>query len=216
MKKGTYTVLAAGYVAAVALYLVWVRFGLPFCPLLFALPVLYLAVVSFAAARGQCSLLPVGLLLSAAGDFCGGNGLFLWQASFFAAAHVCYAVYFLRGAWFRPTALVAALVLAAVVVAVAREIVPSVSLPVERVAVVVYTVLITLMCASSFFRKGKYRGWYAAGALLFLVSDAFLAWNRFVAPFGWSGVAVMTAYWSAQALLAGAFLAAYVRRSSSR
>ena len=127
--------------------------------------------------------------------------MFLLQASFFAVAHIFYAVYFLRGAWFRPSSLAAALLLCAAVAVAASRIIPAVGNPTEHGAVVVYAVLITLMCASSFFWKGKGRGWYIAGALLFLISDVFLAWNRFVRPFTWSSVAVLSCYWAAQALL---------------
>jgi len=103
------------------------------------------------------------------------------------------------------------LLCAAVAVAASR-IIPAVGNPTEHGAVVVYAVLITLMCASSFFWKGKGRGWYIAGALLFLISDVFLAWNRFVRPFTWSSVAVLSCYWAAQALLAGSYLARFIRR----
>ena len=48
--------------------------------------------------------------------------------------------------------------------------------------------------------------------LLFLISDVFLAWNRFVRPFTWSSVAVLSCYWAGQALLAVSYLARFIRR----
>ena len=211
MKKGTYISLLAGYAVTVAVYGMWQHFGLPL-PLVFALPVFYLAVVSLVPTKWHGSFMSLGLLMSAAGDYCGESGMFLLQASFFAVAHIFYAVYFLRGAWFRPSSLAAALLLCAAVAVAASRIIPAVGNPTEHGAVVVYAVLITLMCASSFFWKGKGRGWYIAGALLFLISDVFLAWNRFVRPFTWSSVAVLSCYWAAQALLAGSYLARFIRR----
>ena len=199
-------------VAAEAVYGMWQHFGLPLLPLVFALPVFYLAVVSLVPTKWHGSFMSLGLLMSAAGDYCGESGMFLLQASFFAVAHIFYAVYFLRGAWFRPSSLAAALLLCAAVAVAASRIIPAVGNPTEHGAVVVYAVLITLMCASSFFWKGKGRGWYIAGALLFLISDVFLAWNRFVRPFTWSSVAVLSCYWAAQALLAGSYLARFIRR----
>ena len=170
MKKGTYISLLAGYAVAVAVYGMWQHFGLPLLPLVFALPVFYLAVVSLVPTKWHGSFMSLGLLMSAAGDYCGESGMFLLQASFFAVAHIFYAVYFLRGAWFRPSSLAAALLLCAAVAVAASRIIPAVGNPTEHGAVVVYAVLITLMCASSFFWKGKGRGWYIAGALLFLIS----------------------------------------------
>lgn len=101
MKKGTYISLLAGYVVTVAVYGMWQHFGLPLLPLVFALPVFYLAVVSLVPTKWHGSFMSLGLLMSAAGDYCGESGMFLLQASFFAVAHIFYAVYFLRGAWFR-------------------------------------------------------------------------------------------------------------------
>lgn len=42
----------------------------------------------------------------------------------------------------------------------------------------------------------------AAGALLFLVSDALLGWNRFAQPLPWVDLGVMSTYFTAQYLLA--------------
>lgn len=174
MKKGTYISLLAGYAVTVAVYGMWQHFGLPLLPLVFALPVFYLAVVSLVPTKWHGSFMSLGLLMSAAGDYCGESGMFLLQASFFAVAHIFYAVYFLRGAWFRPSSLAAALLLCAAVAVAASRIIPAVGNPTEHGAVVVYAVLITLMCASSFFWRGKGRGWYIAGALLF--SSPMCSW----------------------------------------
>ena len=92
MKKGTYISLLAGYVVTVAVYGMWQHFGLPLLPLVFALPVFYLAVVSLVPTKWHGSFMSLGLLMSAAGDYCGESGMFLLQASFFAVAHIFYAV----------------------------------------------------------------------------------------------------------------------------
>lgn len=82
MKKGTYISLLAGYAVAVAVYGMWQHFGLPLLPLVFALPVFYLAVVSLVPTKWHGSFMSLGLLMSAAGDYCGESGMFLLQASF--------------------------------------------------------------------------------------------------------------------------------------
>lgn len=45
-------------------------------------------------------------------------------------------------------------------------------------------------------------GWAIVGAILFIISDSILAWNRFVDPIAYSGVWVMTTYYGAQLLIA--------------
>jgi uncharacterized membrane protein YhhN len=81
--------------------------------------------------------------------------------------------------------------LIAVTVPVARRIVGAVSDQGLRVAVVVYLGVITFMAASA-FASGQLVG--AAGAALFVISDAVLAWNRFVQPFDWARIAVIVTY----------------------
>ena len=79
-----------------------------------------------------------------------------------------------------------------------------------RVPVVVYTTVISLMVVSALtmlFRPNVPTGaalLMALGAVLFFVSDAFLAWNRFVAPVRGGKIIVIVAYHLGQmALIAG-------------
>ncbi len=55
----------------------------------------------------------------------------------------------------------------------------------------------------------------AAGAILFLLSDAVLAFNKFVLAFSWSGILVLTTYWLAVALLANASIYLTQRRDNA-
>ena len=79
-----------------------------------------------------------------------------------------------------------------------------------RAPVVIYTVVISLMVVSALtmlFRPNVSTGaalLMALGAVLFFVSDAVLAWNRFVAPVRGGKLIVIVAYHLGQmALIAG-------------
>jgi uncharacterized membrane protein YhhN len=60
-----------------------------------------------------------------------------------------------------------------------------------RVAVACYMAVITLMVASA-IASGSPPA--IAGSLLFFASDAMIAWNRFVQPFGWARVGIIVTY----------------------
>lgn len=142
-----------------------------------------------------------GLALSLAGDvfllleerwFVAGLGSFL-------LGHVAYVV----GLQLAPTSVAGAAVgIAVVAVAVAtvgRRIVAQVAAGEQRSMVgpvVAYLVVISAMVISAF---GTEAGWAIAGASLFYVSDATLAWNRFVAPHRSGPLAVMVTYHLGQA-----------------
>jgi len=67
------------------------------------------------------------------------------------------------------------------------------------IPVVVYVVVISLMAFSAVMTRS---GTAIIGAVLFIISDSLLAWNKFVAPFEWAGYAVMITYYLAQGLIA--------------
>jgi len=175
------------------------------------LPVLYLAVITFVVGKGREIWLPLGLLLSAAGDLMGSMGLFIPQVACFALAHVSYIVYFLRNPWLRPGLLVACLVVLAAAVGLGFVILPHIEITGEKIAVLVYIVLISLMGMSAILWKKENKGWYIAAALLFMVSDAVIAFNKFVIPIPWSSVIVMSTYYSAQVIFAGAYLSGFMK-----
>jgi uncharacterized membrane protein YhhN len=71
-----------------------------------------------------------------------------------------------------------------------------------KIPVMLYAVVIAVMGVMAVNRKGRVSTisfrlifW---GVVLFFVSDAFLAYNRFVNPFSYSGVVIMAAYMLAQ------------------
>lgn len=175
------------------------------------LPVLYLAAATFAVGRGRNMWLPLGLLLSAAGDLMGSMGLFIPQVACFALAHVFYIIYFFRGSWLRPGLLLACLVVLAAAVGLGFVILPHIEVSGEKTAVLVYIALISLMAMSAILWRKENKGWYIAAALLFMVSDAVIAFNKFVAPIPYGSVIIMATYYSAQVIFAGAYLSRFMR-----
>lgn len=143
-----------------------------------------------------------GLVLSLAGDvflMLPGDRFVAGLASFLLG-HVAYVT----GFWVVDRPGGAALAVGVVVVAVAvvllgRRILAGLRSAGERalaVPVAVYMGVIGVMAASAI---GTADAVAAAGASLFLVSDAVLAWNKFVRPLAWAPVAIMVTYHLAQA-----------------
>jgi len=92
-------------------------------------------------------------------------------------------------------------VIAGASVPVARRILAALKDGALRGAVVVYLVVISYMAASAFASGSKVA---ALGALLFVVSDAILAWDRFVQQLSWGRVAIIVTYHLGQFGLAAA------------
>jgi uncharacterized membrane protein YhhN len=77
-----------------------------------------------------------------------------------------------------------------------------------RIPVFGYLFVITnmgILAVSQMGEKNK-RFWLALGGILFIVSDSFLAWNKFIHPFATSGIAVMSTYIAAQYSLVRGFV----------
>jgi uncharacterized membrane protein YhhN len=76
------------------------------------------------------------------------------------------------------------------------------------IPVFLYFLFIVVMCWQGIslyiWKKTRAHSMIAIGVLLFLLSDSILALNKFVAPFDWSGILVLSTYWAAVALIANA------------
>ncbi|HUI24936.1 MAG TPA: lysoplasmalogenase [Candidatus Kryptonia bacterium] len=156
-----------------------------------AKPAALAALIGYAATAPDPSAgLVIALVLSLLGDvylmlpadlFAAGLGSFL-------LAHVAYiaefdATWLARLAWW--------LVVLAASYPVARRIVRAIDDPTLRPAVVVYMATIGLMVASA-LASGSLLA--AGGAILFFVSDAIIAWDRFVRKLSWARPAIMVTY----------------------
>lgn len=145
-----------------------------------------------------------GLVLSLAGDIflLGSQRWFVPGLASFLAAHVAYVV----GLQLAPTSLPWTLVGLALVVAAVVAAAPRLARlrRGEHASllgpVIAYVVVISAMVVSAF---GTADPWAVAGAVLFYVSDATLAWNRFLEERRWGPTAVMVTYHLGQAGLVG-------------
>jgi len=114
--------------------------------------------------------------------------LFLAGLGAFLFGHVAYVAAFdvpllSRALWFVAVAILSS--------PLALRILRSVDDTAMRGAVTCYMAVISLMVASA-IASGSPAA--IAGSLLFFVSDAMIAWNRFVQPFGWARVGIIVTY----------------------
>ena len=164
-----------------------------------AYPVLLLGLSMFMLRRRE--LLPIGIafLLSAAGDAMGARHWFIPQMAFFALAHVAYVCWFLPRARRRLRA-VSLAVTVPLLVFLFAAIVPEAPFPAERIGVAVYGLVIAAMLYSALQYDGACAAGFRCAALLFVFSDAVIAWNRFIGPVPARTWIVMTTYYLAQYL----------------
>ncbi|MDI9240318.1 lysoplasmalogenase [Lysobacter sp. LF1] len=147
-----------------------------------------------------------GLLLSTLGDvfLMLPMDAFVPGLASFLLAHIAYLLALRqRGRWFAAAWPFA--VYALVAGAVLSQLWPG--LPGElRPPVVVYVMVLAAMAAQAlavWWRQHDAASASAAwGGAFFVLSDALLAWDRFVAPFAAASAAVLASYWLAQWLIA--------------
>ena len=177
------------FVAAVALYFGRGVFGCNswlWLDITKALPVALLGVTTWL--YGGNKLLPIAMLLSAAGDIAGEHGEFIYQIALFAVAHICFIAYFCRKASFK------------------REIISNIDHTAFRIACSIYMLIIGSMAAVTLFIDSPRRWYYTAAALIFVFSDSCIAWNKFVEKFAYAGITIMATYFLAQLIFANLYL----------
>ena len=167
----------------------------------------------------------VAMLFSFAGDFMGAYGSFIGQMICFAIAHGMFIYYFSMR--FKSESKVSAMnmkivskedaerfnelrlkrivtfcvsaSIAMVFIGVAISfILPDVPKGVLRNGCGVYSGIICIMVGTAALQRDFV---FALGAILFLLSDMILAWNKFVSPVESSKVLIMIPYYSAQLLI---------------
>lgn len=154
------------------------------------------------ASEAQRAWFVAGLVLCLAGDvflmlpkeqFVAGLGSFLFGHLAFIAGFVARGPNLVRAGRFVAITTIALLVAGVVptVLAGVRRNHPQLVIP-----VMAYILVIMAMLAMAGVRGGI---WGLAGAISFAVSDAMLAWDRFVAAAAWRPVAVMVTYHAALA-----------------
>lgn len=153
----------------------------------------------------------LGFLLSFAGDVFGDMHMFLPQLFSFAAAHVCYIVYFVLSAkkmheklYFPRQVIEGALVFLVAIFAVVLRIE---AFPMQ-LACAFYGVMI---CTMMYFASVQKSLIFTVGASLFVLSDFILAYNKFVSPLEYERYLIMVPYYAAQILLFAGAVKAKVR-----
>lgn len=153
------------------------------------------------------------MILSFMGDIAGSEGAFMVQLECFAVAHLFMVLFFVRRAYCiyrhrfdggpETTGAISAFCISAVVVLVflstaMMKIIPCVEPGPLKIGTVSYAVIISMMLFSSLLQRSTM---YALGGVLFVISDMFLAWNRFVEPLEYEKYLIMVPYLTAQFLL---------------
>lgn len=165
------------------------------------IPIALLLYLALTRTEGTVrTLLGLGLVLSAIGDvLLALDDLFVQGLVAFLLAQVTYTVLFLTQFHWRRSRLPWAVIIIVYGLVCTLSIVPAagdMQLPVTA-----YMIAISAMAVAAGFRNDHQFLWVAMGALVFMVSDTLIAVNLFVAPFAYSGIAVMTTYYVAQLLI---------------
>lgn len=163
-----------------------------------ALPTLFATTLTAMRRRHGGWAIPLALAFSTMGDYAGATGNFLSQVTLFAVAHIFFICDFwpnrryTAGGLFGVSALVAATTL------FMMYILPAVEPQTFRYAMIVYAFIIALMASAAILQESKYRGWYIAAALLFVISDGAIAYG--MAKGQTVTAVIMPTYYAAQAI----------------
>jgi hypothetical protein len=170
----------------------------------FALPSYFIALPVFCASvilllnKGLKEyLIILALIFSGAGDFSGVAGHLILQMSFFAIAHILYITAFLQKIRFSIAGIVTSILIVGSILFYIVLI--TIKIPVnELYAPLVYSIIISVMCASSFLYNWQYRVLFRIGAVLFILSDGMIAWRMYMGSFPYMSLVIMASYYLAQ------------------
>lgn len=176
------------------------------------LPVLFLCITTWSAGGFRLRLFPAALLFSAIGDLCGELGMFIPQIAMFAVAHILYAAFFFRRLHFDRLSLSAVALLAIAGISLGAYLIPHIGNPLERVFCGAYIVIISVMAASATLQRCPLKWFYAVAALIFMASDATIAFNKFVGHIPNAGVIIMATYFAAQYIFARLYIEEQFRK----
>lgn len=166
------------------------------------------ALIALAAIEDAPTAVIVALVFSLVGDvfLMLPRNLFVFGLASFLVAHLAYLCAFspLPDEWWIPTAVllpVALFLVSRMKKGAGRLFVPVVAYMAAILAMVV-------AATSEMWESSATDSWVfaAAGALLFMTSDALIGWNRFVRTMKWAPVAIIVTYHLAQMLLVTGFV----------
>jgi len=176
-------------------------------PLLMPLLAIYLLLRTNTANSNLKGWIFLALFFSWAGDIFllfeeRGSNFFLFGLSAFLVAQVFYIVFFHNirmREYIRGNALLLLLVIVyySILINVLSPYLGNMKLPV-RIYGVVLSFMLMLAMHTMLGKNKKAALWMTMGAILFVVSDSLLAFNKFFSPFNNAGVIIMLTYGLAQ------------------
>ncbi len=161
-------------------------------------PVAFLGVMALIDYKHIGIWMACGLVFSALGDWQGTQGYFLGQMCFFGLAHLAYIGYFIsriKRKMGGKNAICFAIPCMIIGVFAIIKVVPMAPPGIIQIGVSIYCLLILTMLWSALQQKDK---WFALGAILFVISDFILAWNKFVSAIDYASWFIMVPYYGAQ------------------
>lgn len=178
-----------------------------------AVPTLFAAIATAIKFRSGGKMIPLALLASAAGDCAGAEGSFIMQIAFFAVAHLFYIGDFVpqaKGFERKRVALIATYAIG--MLCFLGYVMTHIENTVEFYAIGVYGAIILTMGVTALLQIRERKALYAVAAILFITSDSFIAYGKFVEPIANGNTWVMTTYYAAQ----GLFMYLMLRRNSPK
>lgn len=181
------------------LYMYGMYYSVSFLWLLKVLPIILLFVVVFKTKPSSIrSILLCALVFSACGDLLLAFDQFIYGVAAFLLAQLSYAVIFKanwKAAKIRITLSLGLIVYVSIMAGLLLPKLGELQIPVSA-----YLVAITAMGLLAAQSKLPFC-WAVLGALLFIISDSFIAINKFIQPIPLAGYWVMSTYYLAQIML---------------
>ena len=171
-----------------------------FCRRYVAIPTLFATLITALNSKRGGWLIPLALLASAAGDWAGAMGEFIFQVAFFAVAHLFYIADFAPKCKFPTKRTITLVLFSAIVLPFLVYVIMHVADRIELIAVAIYGLIIYSMGFTALIQNRKYSMLYAVAATLFIFSDSCIAYNKFVEHIPHANTWIMTTYYAAQGL----------------
>lgn len=186
-----------------------------FDPLLKVIPLFVLLAAAYGQLSGKIRLLGLlAIILCAFGDVLltqSSPNSFIYGLGSFLVGHIIYLVAFLQFAnkQFFVVKIVMSIVVVLTAIGLALMILPATDT--LLIPVSAYICIITSMVVVAFFAWNKSMR-HIGGALMFMVSDATLAWNMFLDPLPFAAFVVMITYYIAQLLMVAGLIKLFTDR----
>jgi uncharacterized membrane protein YhhN len=144
-------------------------------------------------------LLSIGLIFGSIGDILLTNSeeiFFILGLGSFLIGHIFYIIYFIKNYQYNLKGLILSIFIIIASIGLSFMLIPALSknflLP-----VLIYIITITIMTISTTFYK-NFNFIVITGAILFLISDTIIAWNKFIHPIPHSHLYIMILYYLGQ------------------